>query len=139
MFEVGQRVWDVTAGEGVVLCTRDWIPYKPVVVRFKDEQERTYSVDGKRDLVMDENPSLYPYPVEIIKKDSKPSIDWEHVRSKFRWIAQDAEGGCWLYEERPDKINGEWVCSSGDCTSAEGFVSLAPGTCDWKDSLIERP
>ena len=137
MFEVGQKVWDIIAGGGTVDRIYKGYTY-PVLVKFADGGEGAYTTDGKEH----ENhtiPTIYPYPVEIVKKITKPAIDWEHVHNKFKWIAQDAEGGCGLYEDRPDKIDGEWVCSSGDCTSAEGFISLIPGTCDWKDSLVARP
>ena len=137
MFEVGQRVWDVIRGHGVVVSIDNDLDY-PVVVVLDTGRCESYTTDGKY-AEYDKNISLYPYPVEITKKVTKPSIDWNHVHDKFEWIAQDSEGGYWLYEERPDKIDGEWVCSSGDCTSAEGFSSLIPGTCDWKDSLVARP
>lgn len=137
MFKVEQRVWDVVRGEGVVYCIKRGHPY-PVGVMFANGDESTYLMSGKF-RATHENPSLYPYPVGVVKKITKPTIDWEHVRNKFKWIAQDAEGGCWLYEDKPVEGEGEWKCSSGDCTSAEGFISLIPGTCDWKDSLVVRP
>ena len=139
MFEVGQKVWDVVRGEGRVVRVDSSLSY-PVIVKFVCGGNHSYTVDGKSHEAH-ENPSLYPYPVETIKKVTKPSINWKHVQSRFRWIAQDAEGGCWLYEDKPveDEDEGEWKCSSGDCTSAEGLISLIPGTCDWEDSLVERP
>lgn len=136
MFEVGQKVWDVVAGEGTVIVISMGYTY-PVLVKFTDGAGSSYRRDGRRH--EDYIPSLYPYPVEVVKKVTKPTINWEHVHNKFKWVAQDNGGGCWLYEERPDKIDGEWNCSSGDCAPAEGFVSLVHGTCDWKDSLVERP
>lgn len=137
MFEVGQKVWDVLYGEGVVSRIGGTYIY-PVLVKYIDGGEGTYTSDGREH----ENhtiPAIYPYPVEIIKKVTKPSIDWNHVHNKFKWVAQDSEGGCWLYEDKPVEGEGEWKCSSGDCTPAEGFISLIPGTCDWKDSLVARP
>jgi hypothetical protein len=137
MFEVGQKVWDVVRGEGVVVSVHSNQDY-PVIVDLYSGSSESYTAGG---LYQEnhENPSLYPYPVEVVKKVTKPSINWNHVHSRFRWIAQDAEGGCWLYEDKPVEDEGEWKCSSGDCTSAEGLISLNPGTCDWNDSLVARP
>ena len=137
MFEVGQKVWDVAAGEGVVTYTYDIHSHYPVCVSFGEGRERTYSADGKY-RVEDENPSLYPYPVEVVKKVTKPTINWDHVHSRFKWVAQDSDGG-WLYEEEPIETIDGWKCAKGDCTPAEGFISLTLGTCDWKDSLVARP
>lgn len=136
MFEVGQKVWDVIAGEGTVDRIYKGYTY-PVLVKFIDGGEGAYTIDGKEH-ENHEVPTLYPYPVEIVRKITKPSINWEHVHNKFKWVAQDSEGGCWLYEDKPVEGEGEWKCSSGDCTSAEGLISLTLGICDWKDSLVAR-
>lgn len=76
----------------------------------------------------------------------KPSIDWSHVSSEYKWMARDENGRGYFYDKRP-LINkkGYWKpdCStlhdSAKCVSAEGFASYKPGSCDWKDSLVERP
>lgn len=138
MFEVGQKVWDVVRGEGVVVDVRKCVCTYSVVVSFGSGRSESYTADGKCK-EEHEKPSIYQYPVEVIKKVTKPSINWEHVHDKFKWIAQDAEGGCWLYEDSPVEDEGEWKCSSGDCTAAEGFVSLVHGSCNWEDSLVTRP
>ena len=139
MFKVGQKVWCVMFGEGVVTSVLPEGAKYPVEVNFGGGVYDHYTIDGK--YTPNATQTLFPYPVEIVKKVAKPSINWKHVQSRFRWIAQDAEGGCWLYEDKPveDEDEGEWKCSSGDCTSAEGLISLIPGTCDWEDSLVERP
>ena len=138
MFEVGQKVWDVAAGEGVVTYTDDIHSPYPVYVRFGEGRERTYSADGKY-RVEDENPTLYPYPVEIVKKVTKPSINWEHVRDESKFLAQDANGNAWLYWEKPRLSEDHWVTTRGECAEAHSYASFSPGTCDWKDSLVERP
>ena len=139
MFKVGQKVWCVMFGEGVVTSVLPEGAKYPVEVNFGGGVYDHYTIDGK--YTPNATQTLFPYPVEIVKKVAKPSINWKHVQSRFRWIAQDAEGGCWLYEDKPveDEDEAEWKCSSGDCTSAEGLISLIPGTCDWEDSLVERP
>lgn len=138
MFRVGQKVWDVVRGEGVVVEVRANAYTYPVIVEFSDERKEIYTKEGVKD-ELNKNPSLYPYPVEVIKKVTKPSINWEHVQSRFKGLAQDPDGGHWLYEEEPIETIDGWKCTRGDCTPAEGFISLIPGTCDWKDSLVARP
>ena len=64
MFKVGQKVWDVVRGEGVVTDILKWEEY-PVIVEFDDEDE-CYKADGKyrEDYAF---PSLYPYEPKIVK------------------------------------------------------------------------
>ena len=66
MFQVGQKVWDVVRGEGVVTDILKWEEY-PVLVEFDDEDE-CYTADGKyrEDYAF---PSLYPYEPKIVKAD----------------------------------------------------------------------
>ena len=137
MFKVGQPVWDILHGEGTVLRADETYAY-PVRVKFTNGDEGSYTLDGK---YFDEHsiPALYPYPVEITKKVTKPSINWDHVHSKFKYLAQDADGSAWFYAEKP-QINhsSHWSAVLGDHTKAESHATYDPGTCDWKDSLIER-
>ena len=137
MFEVGQKVWDVVRGEGVVAAIESEAPY-PLAIKFADGGGCTYTMNGKS-LVSYKNRSLYPYPIEVVKKVTKPSIDWEHVRKDFKFLAQDIDGNAYLYSERPVLGLNGWQTTQGDCAEAEQFASYVPGTCDWKDSLVERP
>ena len=137
MFEVGQKVWDAAVGEGVVADIRDEYRY-PVVVAFRDEIERTYTKDG-RSAKSNENPSLYPYPVEIVKKVTKPSINWEHVRGEYKFLAQDVNGNAWMYCTEPGIGEDHWFTASGECAKAHSYASYTPGTCNWEDSLVTRP
>ena len=66
MFRVGQKVWDVVRGEGVVTDILKWEEY-PVIVEFDDEEE-FYTTDGKY-REDDVRPSLYPYEPKIVKAD----------------------------------------------------------------------
>lgn len=75
---------------------------------------------------------------------TKPSIDWKQVSLPFRWLAKDADGVAYLFTGKPFLENylyyGEWCVSNGAQYSlALSHVSYNPGTCDWKDSLVERP
>ena len=137
MFEVGQKVWDVVRGVGVVAAIESETPY-PLIVRFAGGGGDTYMMSGKSHITY-ENPSLYPYPVEVVKKVVKPSINWEHVRDKYKFLAQDANGNAWLYWEKPLMGDGRWLASRGDCSEADSYASYTPGSIDWKHSLIVRP
>ena len=66
MFQVGQKVWDVVRGEGVVTDILKWEEY-PVIVAFNNEEE-SYTTDGKyrEDHAF---PSLYPYEPKIVKAE----------------------------------------------------------------------
>ena len=137
MFEVGQKVWDVVRGRGTVVRIDNDLDY-PVVVYLDSGKSESYSKDGKY-ASYDENISLYPYPVEVIKKVSKPSISWEHVRDEYRFLAQDSNGDVYLYLEKPVLGKTAWKAVRGDFAEAYSHASFTPGTCDWKDSLVARP
>lgn len=137
MFEVGQKVWDVVRGVGVVAAIESETPY-PLIVRFAGGGGCTYMMSGKSHVTY-ENPSLYPYPVEVVRRVVRPTIDWSHVHIKYQWIAKDPDGSHWLYEEQPFQTRYGWESKGGDCTCADGFATLSPGYCDWEDSVIARP
>lgn len=139
MFKVGQKVWCAMFGEGVVTKILTCYNPLPVVVCFGDMLEwRGYTIDGKYQSHAAQ--TLFPYPVEIIKKVAKPSINWEHVNSKFNYLAEEPEGGAFLSEEEPFiAASSAWGVTSGEVVEAHMFASYVKGTCDWKDSLIKRP
>ena len=64
-FQVGQKVWDVVRGEGVVSDILKWEEY-PVIVEFDCGEEECYTADGKyrEDYAL---PSLYTYEPKIVK------------------------------------------------------------------------
>ena len=73
MFQVGQKVWDVVRGEGVVTDILKWEEY-PVFVEF-DGEEEFYTADGKyrEDYAF---PSLYPYEPKIVKADGNENTSF---------------------------------------------------------------
>ena len=137
MFEVGQKVWDVIEGEGFVYDIDNYISY-PVAVEFLSGKRNDYTINGM-DLEVQSIPSLYPYPVDIVKKIVKPSISWEHVRDEYKFLARDANGDAWLYWEKPEIRGVEWGETRGVSAEANSYASYTPGTCNWKDSLVARP
>lgn len=72
-------------------------------------------------------------------KPTKPSIDWSQVAPEYKWLARDASSLCgYLYKNKPHKDKGSWN-ALGAVARADAFTSYRPGTCDWEDSLVERP
>jgi hypothetical protein len=74
------------------------------------------------------------------QQPKKPSIDWSHVAPCVVAIARDADGGAYLYAGLPSvsAYCSEWVANC-DAYAANAFASYTPGTCDWRDSLVQRP
>ena len=136
MFGFKQKVWCVMFGEGVVRNILASDMRFPLVVEFNGKLE-CYTLDGK--YVLNTAQALFPHPVEVIKKVTEPSINWEHVASKFKYLAEDLCGSAFLYEEKPFIALTSWGIQGGEFALADTHVSYAPGTCDWKESLVKRP
>ena len=137
MFKKGQKVWCLIHGQGVVTeILHAGEGMYPVEVKFNDEFTVLHTADGK--FYNQGNVTLFPYPVEVIKSDAKPSIDWSHVSSEYNYLAQDENGQGYLCGKNPHRMNTAW-CMETPYIRANVFSSYEPGTCDWKDSLVERP
>lgn len=141
MFKVNQKVWCAIYGAGVVKRIRQGGGVEcPVVVLFNsiddDESVVTYTSDGKYH--RGGNATLFPYPVEIVKAVTKPSIDWSHVSSEYNYLVQDSDGEGYLLNEKPSRVEFGWNTESS-YTTASSFASYVTGTCDWEDSLVKRP
>lgn len=82
---------------------------------------------------------------------TKPSIDLRSIDPEFRWLARDRNGQCYVYSSRPKNSSSIWLDGGADWDVIGMWVgggahldvsnvpSLNPGTCDWKDSLVELP
>ena len=74
---------------------------------------------------------------------TKPQINWDHVNPEFKCMATDSDGHTYLFSETPrhDDSDAYWTLGGkpGMCVEADGFASFIPGTCEWNDSLVERP
>ena len=137
MFEKDQKVWCAIYGAGVVEEIQH--PSEgvyPVEVKFHNGRTCIYTSDGKYSV--DGNVTLFPYPIEITKAITKPSIDWDHVSEDFQYLAMDSGGLHHLFAEKPERAESEWV-THALYIYANHFASFTPGTCDWKDSLVKRP
>ena len=136
MFKVNQKVWCAIYGAGVVVEIHQSAAY-PVEVRFNNGQICVfYTSDGK--YYADGSIVLFPYPIEIVKAVTKPTIDWSHVSPEYNYLAQDENGDGYLCGKNPHRKNTAWTMES-PYIRATTFTSYEPGTCDWKDSLVERP
>ena len=141
MFKEGQKVWCAIYGVGMVKRIRQesGVDY-PVVAVFNCNDERivTYTADGKYNV--EGNVTLFPYPIEITKAITKPSIDWTQIKDEYKWLAVDVNGCAYVYENEPNNDGSAYWCSSGTTYfHVNGLVSYSRGTCDWEDSLVKRP
>ena len=139
MFKKDQKVWCALYGAGVITEIHPASRGEyPVEVRFNNGRTYIYTSDGK--YCAGGNVTLFPYPIEITKAVTKPSIDWSHVNENFQYLVMDERGQHWLTTNRPTipATPGRWICG-GVAQSAGQFASLIAGTCDWKDSLVKRP
>ena len=138
MFKVNQKVWCAIYGQGTVVntCQKGGETH-PVHVKFNDFII-AYTADGKYH--DDGNVTLFPYPVEITKAVTKPSIDWTQIKDEYKWLAVDVNGCAYVYENEPNTDGSAyWCASSAAYFHVNGLVSYSRGTCDWEDSLVERP
>ena len=138
MFKKGQKVWCLIYGQGVVVevdgenACRGY----DIIVKFNDDFSINYTSDGK--YCVEGNVTLFPHPVEVVKSITKPSIDWNHVSEDFQYLAMDSGGLHHLFAEKPEPTNVEWL-THALYIYAGHFASLIHGTCNWRDSLVERP
>lgn len=68
MFKVGQEVWDMRYGKGIISDIRENLTY-PIYVKFESKKVESYMEKGQNwegDLF----PSLFPYPVKIVPADT---------------------------------------------------------------------
>ena len=72
----------------------------------------------------------------------KPSIDWSHVSSEYRYLAVDGDELALLYAVKPNRRAHDWRDENNlnrHTPKASTFASYKRGTCHWKESLVERP
>ena len=137
-FYVGQRVWCVIFGEGVVAettCDR-----YPVKVKYENGEVESYTSGGH--MFSQGNRALFHHPVKIVQGESatKPSIDWTQVKESYKWLSVDANGNAYISEDKPTHIKGDfWQIPKLGYFQVNGLASYTPGTCDWQDSLVKRP
>ena len=139
MFKVGQEVWCLIYGQGVIteVDSKRTEETYPVLAKFQNNDDIiiSYTADGK--FHNQGNITLFPYPVEVVKAVTKPSIDWSHVSSEYNYLAQDSNGDGYLCGKNPHRMSMAWSMETP--IRATAFTSYVPGTCDWRNSLVKRP
>lgn len=73
------------------------------------------------------------------EENTLPSINWDHVSPEYKWLAVDCNTVPCLYKEKPVLSMYSWTAAYSFGLTCGHFASYAPGTCDWKDSLVRRP
>lgn len=71
---------------------------------------------------------------------TKPSVNWDHVSDKYNWLAVDSSGDAYLYESK-HKADTNMFLGSVAVTPCQAsvLISYKRGTCNWEESLIQRP
>ena len=78
---------------------------------------------------------------------TKPDIPWDMIQEEYKYAVKNHYGNIWIYDFLPLVYNpaletkGYWYPSqrNADKKCISDFLKIDPGTCDWKDSLVERP
>src|SRR6476659_8126448 len=95
------------------------------------------SLDNRWPWVLNDKPAwdwgAFDYRVAV----TKPSVDWSVLSKEVVAIATDECGNSWIFEVVPTL--GKFCWSGIGLARANYIASFAPGTCDWRDSLIVRP
>ena len=142
MFTKDQKVWCLIYGQGVIteVDSKRTEETYPVLAKFQNSVDLiiSYTADGK--FHNQGNITLFPYPVEVVKAVTKPSIDWTQIKDEYKWLAVDVNECAYVYENEPTiATSAYWCSSSATYFHVNGLVSYSRGTCDWEDSLIQRP
>lgn len=66
-------------------------------------------------------------------------IDWSAVNPKFQWVVKFPTDSIYLCEVKPVRKENSWYGGYGTALFNTTTHATDPGTCDWKDSLQERP
>jgi hypothetical protein len=125
---------DLSRNERLELLTA-WVDGKEI------ELNNTY-FDGKWNTCS--NPQWSPYVAYRVKPVAltKPSINWEHVHKDYKWMATDKSGETYVFTEIPtmNGLHGYWDSPQDSPFCGVGaLASFVSGTCNWVDSLTERP
>ena len=79
------------------------------------------------------------YRVRPKPKATPMIVPWESLADWINWVARDSNGEIWGYNKKPTLENLQWRPTGELCFSNLSGVKIEPGTCDWSDSLQQRP
>jgi len=66
-----------------------------------------------------------------------PTVDWSIFTDDVQWLAWDKSGIGYLYAKEPIALSDRWLGAA--VAKAGSIKGVTRGTCDWKDSKIQRP
>jgi hypothetical protein len=95
---------------------------------------------GWRDI--DKDAHIHSYITYRAKPDpepTKPDAPWEFLPKWATCIAADKSGRMVCYELRPEMGVVCWRRPGGRYLEITDLQGVTPGTCDWRESLVERP
>lgn len=113
-------------------------PHYDIIIAWANGAELQYADASKNVWVDCEYPTFFK-STKFRIKPIKPSINWEHVNPKFKWLAVDEDGAACLYAVEPNLGEEQWIAKTSIYTYADCFSSYQRGNCDWKESLVQRP
>ena len=79
--------------------------------------------------------SVYRVRPQPLTKPTWPAglADW------VQWIARDEDGELRAFAEKPWHCSSMWISPPRKRFASLNAVNIDPGTCDWRDSLVQRP
>lgn len=124
--------------------TQDKIAIMQAYLRGEIIEMTTARGDRNEHWVVEHNPTwnwgpmLYRVKLEEVTYDT---MDWTNIDVKYRYAARDECGDVYLYKHKPKCHRTSWWENHWDEFShnlSDFFLGHVKGTCDWKDSLINR-
>lgn len=106
---------------------------EPIEYRYNENDDWRTAHESSIDTIF--NWGVYDYRVAV----TKDSFDWAHVSEDMKWFARDSNQRVFFYEVEPKEGEVHWRVREGNSFNAKLLSSLKIGTCDWRDSLQERP
>jgi hypothetical protein len=81
----------------------------------------------------------YIYRAKPQPEPTKPDAPWEVLPKWAACIATDEDRSVFCYSAKPDPDLDMWCAKGGKCLEVTDLKGVTPGTCRWRDSLVERP
>ena len=83
------------------------------------------------------------YRIKPIEPTETPEpiaeFPWDSINPKYKWFAFDADGRMFLYLVEPIMGCNAWHSDAGFSTVGLILPIIPPQTCEWGDSLQQRP
>jgi len=128
-FEVGKYYRMENGGKVRVVAT-DGIEPTPIIGIAENRFNGNWQIDGGH---------THQDNRIISEWIDKPSPPWAEVPKWFNWFAADSNGRQFYYPQKPT-TSGYYAWLSISLEPIEiPIPHRIPVTCNWKDSLVERP